>query len=350
VLDGVTIEGGNPDVIPIWKYYGGGIFIVDVDGMSIRNVVLRHNFAHFGGGLYVSASNITLVNSAFTENVGLCGGGAAFDFGSQAPISNTTFYANAAAAEGAALCLSDSSVSLAFVTISANQAADGAAGIALEIPRDLTLANSIVWGNTGSGEVFDGAITVSNSLVQGGWPGTGNFDSDPLLAPFGINDGLVPAIPLLPGSPAIDAAASGCLALDARDLPRSSPACDLGAFESQGFALSIAAGDGQQVVVGAPFAQSLSARVKGLNPIEPVEGGLVTFTAPASGPGAVLAGSPATIHNELASITAVANDHNGGPYAIVAALPTGESVAFDLTNLRFMFSVVLPYVIWYPRR
>jgi len=65
---------------------------------------------------------------------------------------------------------------------------------------------------------------------------------------------------------------------------------------------------------------------------------------------ALLAGSPATIHNELASITAVANDHNGGPYAIVAALPTGESVAFDLTNLRFMFSVVLPYVIWYPRR
>lgn len=60
---------------------------------------------------------------------------------------------------------------------------------------------------------------------------------------------------------------------------------DIGAFESQGFTLTINAGDNQQVVTNTALPIPLSVRVTANNPLEPVQGGLITFTAPASGLG-----------------------------------------------------------------
>lgn len=357
VLDGVTIQGGNANNHPDEEYYGGGVVSHGADGLVLRNIFFRHNYAEFGGGLLAAGvlnggewdlGSLTVENVAFTGNVSTCGGGAMFAVGVQAALSNATFLGNTSVTEGGAMCISVTSPSLRFVTISGNHAAEGAAGIAVVEAGRPTLENSILWGNGGAGKELsvngDGAITVANSLVQGGWSGAGNFDADPLLAPFGDYGGSVPTLPLLPGSPALNAAVSSCPASDARGLPRSSPACDLGAFESQGFALAYSAGDGQQAVIGAPFAQPLAARVTALNPAEPVDGGIVTFTAPAIGPSAVLDGGPAAIHNGLASVTAVANEQTGGPYAVMAALPTGESAAFHLNNLWFKFIVFLTCV------
>ena len=44
------------------------------------------------------------------------------------------------------------------------------------------ITNSIIWGNSGSGQISgSGTANVTYSDVEGGWSGTGNIDDDPLL-------------------------------------------------------------------------------------------------------------------------------------------------------------------------
>ncbi len=61
------------------------------------------------------------------------------------------------------------------------------------------VANCIFWGNSGEISDFDGTTTVTYSDIQGGYPGTGNIDADPLFvdAPADLS--------ILQGSPCIDA-------------------------------------------------------------------------------------------------------------------------------------------------
>ena len=57
---------------------------------------------------------------------------------------------------------------------------------------------------------------------------------------------------------------------------------DVGAFESRGFSVSQISGDGQSTAVGSAFAAPLVVNVTATGTSEPVEGGQVRFTAPAS--------------------------------------------------------------------
>jgi hypothetical protein len=96
------------------------------------------------------------------------------------------------------------------------------------------MANSIWWGNE-AGELYPGS-TVTFSNIQGGYPGVGNIDADPLFVnPAGDN------YRLTAGSPCIDAgsneAAAGILTdLDGNlrlwngdDIPEAE--VDMGAYE-----------------------------------------------------------------------------------------------------------------------
>jgi hypothetical protein len=114
-------------------------------------------------------------------------------------------------------------------------------------------------------------------------------------------------------------------------LPRSAPACDLGAFESQGFTLAILRGDGQNASPGQPFATPLEVTVAALNTDEPVDGGQIAFVAPDEGPGAALAGSPATVVGGKAAASATANGI-GGAYDVFAAARGAAPLAFHLAN------------------
>ena len=69
------------------------------------------------------------------------------------------------------------------------------------------------------------------------------------------------------------------------------------------------------------------------NPGDPVDGGVVAFTAPASGASATFIPSgPITITSGTATVTATANDNVGGPYVVTAATAEASPVSFSLSN------------------
>ena len=195
----------------------------------------------------------------------------------------------------------------------------------------VNLGNTIVAGNTApTGPDVAGAFTSQgNNLIgetdgSSGWvasdlTGTIATPLDPLLAPLGNYGGPTQTMALLPGSPAIDAGNNALIpagvTTDQRGLPRIvNGTVDIGAFESSGFTIAVTSGSGQTAGVAfAPLVVTVTAN----NPIEPVAGGQVTFTAPASGASADLTGNPATIGaNGTASVTATANGV-AGSYTVV---------------------------------
>ena len=105
------------------------------------------------------------------------------------------------------------------------------------------ITNSIFYANAG-GEIINDDLSfayVTYSIIQGGYAGTGNLDTDPLLLPLGSYGGFTRTMPLAYGSPAIDAGTNtGCPSIDQRGFARPQdgdgkgiPTCDMGATESR---------------------------------------------------------------------------------------------------------------------
>jgi hypothetical protein len=204
-----------------------------------------------------------------------------------------------------------------------------------------------MWSST------DSAGNLSNTSSCSG----GFTQSDAiLLSSLGDYGGVTDSIPLLPGSAAIDAGAN-CVGdgFDQRGFPRVG-ACDIGAFESQGFTVAPVSGDNQTAMTMDAFPEALVVQVAPKQPNEPVNGGVVTFAAPASGASAVLSASTGTISGALASttaaesvthsaaadgalasmggqasVTATAND-TIGTYVVTAASAGASPASFTLSN------------------
>jgi hypothetical protein len=183
-----------------------------------------------------------------------------------------------------------------------------------------------------------GVTDGSSGWVGSDRTGTGAQPLNPLLAPLGNYGGRTQSMALLPGSPAIDAGNNALIpkgvTTDQRGLPRIvNGTVDIGAFESSGFTIRVTSGSGQSTGVLTAFPAPLVVTATANNPSEPVSGGLVTFTPPASGASATLTGSPASISGSgTASVTATANG-SAGSYS-VSATATGITTpaSFGLTN------------------
>jgi hypothetical protein len=263
-----------------WAHYGGGIATAGAGTSLLTNVTVSGNFAAFGGGL---------------ANVG----GIAVSIYYRDPTGGTATLRN--------------------VTVSGNSATTGGG---LENRGTMALTNTIVAGNAGGADV-SGAVTGANNLIGG----------DALLAPLGDYGGTTQTMPLLPGSPAIDAGASaaGVPATDQRGKARVG-SVDIGAFESQGFALTPAAGSTpQSATAGTAFAHPLALTVTANNPAEPVNGGVISFAAPTMGATARLSAPAATVSGGQAAITAVAIIL-GGSYDVSASASGASAATFQLTN------------------
>ena len=141
-----------------------------------------------------------LTNVIFNGNSAVKRGGGIIDTDSSPTLIGVAFSRNTAGSDGGGMTNSDSSPTLTGVTFSGNSALQG--GGIYDDSSSPTLASSILWGNTAStagAQILDSgaASTVIASDVQGGWPGSGNIDADPLFV-----DAADDNLRLLAGSPA----------------------------------------------------------------------------------------------------------------------------------------------------
>jgi hypothetical protein len=345
---------------------------VTISGLTLSGG--RASVGSDGGAILQSAGSLTLNGCAFVGNsvIGSGVGGAVFSSqGTSLTISNCTFSGNSTLTSGSALVVErtpttitnstfsnnqgpgtivnrtsgggDASLTLASSTVANNSDGIWTVATAIGNTATLMLRNTIV-ANSGSQftRIASGGtvtiVSLGNNLISDGTLGSSAVSSDlqntmPLLGTLGNYGGSTQTLPLLPGSPAIDAGSStGAPPQDQRGINRVGTP-DIGAFESRGFTAVLTGGNGQSAIINTNFANPLVVTVASLFD-EPVQGGQVTFSGPAAGASATFpTGNPATINAMgQASVMARAND-TPGSYIATATVSGAPMVGFSLTNL-----------------
>lgn len=299
--------------------------IYNTGALTINQSTLSDNNSSERGGAVYNSGTFSLYQSTLIRNQATYAGGAIYNAPSSVlTIARSTLGQNQATLQEGGAIYNDGTLSLTNSTIAQNSASN-AGGLYLN--GNTELLNTLI-ANNSPYQLFD-AYSVSHSAGNLIDTGAGNS----LLAPLGNYGGPTQTYAVLPGSAAInDAAVTYCLGSDQRGVGYVS-ACDIGAFESQGFTLAQNSGDNQSAMINTSFTNPLVVSVTANAPIEPVNGGKVTFTAPSSGASAILTTSPTTISGGESSVTASANGTSGGPYPVQASISSSDSTYFSLTNL-----------------
>ncbi len=315
----------------------GGGAIRNSGNLTVNYCTFRDNFSKWDGGAICHLrKTLTINNSTFINNKsGQHSGGAVANGESGKGIlyvNNSTFANNSAKIDGGAIYSSGDSGNRVYLnnsTFSGNSASSGAA--IYRQSGQLHLKNIIMANN--NRQDCNGRSSLINSLIDDGSCNP-TSSADPLLAPLGDYGGSTETFALLPGSPAIDAGDNAtCETTDQRGKSRLNT-CDIGAFESQGFALTLAGGDNQATYINTTFAQPLAITVTANLVTEPVgPGGNIIMIAP--GNGASLTSQTlavTTTGDGFASATATANSTAGSYVVTVQAIGAGNTPAFTLTN------------------
>ena len=299
--------------------------------LTVTNSIFTGNSAGTSGGagLTVYYTTGTISNSTFTGNVsgGDGGGIRVAGAGTVATITNTTFSGNTAAYYGGGLYNTYGAATITNSTFAGNGSNYNMfSGNLGDYSGTTTLKNTII-ANSANGANCSGTIVDGGGNLVWGDTSCPGINANPLFGTLGNYGGSAMTMPLLPGSPAINATSANCPATDQRGIARGAT-CDSGAFESQGFTLAKTGGDNQSALAGAAFANPLTVSVTSAHG-EPVNGGMLTFTAPASGASTNPAVNTATIVSGSVSKSVTANGTIGGPYNVTAG---AASVNFSLTN------------------
>lgn len=218
---------------------------------TIRNCVFKDNHGGKGGAMYNMVSKSfrrgpgmkepapTVINCTFIGNSAMGRGGAVSndlgthptfvgckfinnscergkggamynDFGCSPTIINCVFTGNSAFGGGAIGNDGRSSPTITNCTFTGNRAIDMGAALyqGTGPPSEPIVTNSILWGNicsAGPSEVYnwhESNAVIRYSCVEGGYPGEGNIDADPMFVDVENKD-----YRLAPGSPCIDSGA-----------------------------------------------------------------------------------------------------------------------------------------------
>jgi hypothetical protein len=393
-LNGLTITGGN-------GLYGGGIDADSGTTLNVNDCVVTDNSAHFGGGIYFGGSAVTITNTTLSGNTGDAGAGLGATC-TDVTVEGCTVSGNTASNEVAALYVSCTNVLISdscieqnvgysggeiflegtTITIDNSTIADntttdegssaGAGTFYVDWHGYVDIINSTIAGNTSPdgvapGLVVDSPVTLDNTILADpssltltddssnnlfgpdAIPGLSATSGTNLVAPsiaamglgtLGNYGGATQTIPLLPGSPAIDAG-SNTLAVDASGDPLTADqrgsnrivngTVDIGAYESQGFTIAVSGGNNQTADVDSAFATPLAVQVTANDSdLTDLAGGMITLSAPSSGASAQLGSDTIALDSDGdASVDATANE-TAGTYDVTAAA-SGISTPADFT-------------------
>jgi hypothetical protein len=251
----VTIRNGR-------ARFGGGI--LNNGGLTINNSTISGNSCGSGhgadGGGIFNIGRLKISNSTISGN-GICGGGGGIGSVGTLTINNSTISGNSAIfgssiSSGGTVTINNSTISgnhnsiynVGTLTIN-NCTISGNGGGITNVSATVTLQNSIVANNPSGGNcrgtmTSNGYNLSSDNTCNFNGPGDLN-NTDPKLGKLGNYGGPTQTIPLLSGSPSIDAGnPNGCtdgqghlLKTDQRGKPRpdkeDTTGCDRGAYERQ---------------------------------------------------------------------------------------------------------------------
>ncbi len=226
-------------------FYGAGVYNANGSHPSFTDVTFDTNGdssnTNRGGGVYNAVgSTPTFTHVTFRNNASGGLGGGVYNDVSNAVFTNITFSGNSASAWGGGIYNWNSNPTLNNVTFAGNSAGVNFSGGAIadfgNVANTPVIKNSIVWGNSpAASQIYDNSSTptVSYSIVEGGYAGTGNLSTNPLLGALANNGGFTQTMALGVGSPAIDSGNTvTCAVDDQRGVARpQGSACDMGAFE-----------------------------------------------------------------------------------------------------------------------
>ncbi len=333
-----TIAGGS-------ALYGGGIY--NQGTLTVQASTLANNYAGYGGGGIYNQGTLTVQTSTLTGNSTGYSGGGIYNNHGNLMVQASTLANNEAGAGGGIANDSGTALKVYYSTLSGNRAGNGGGGIRtygtwLDLFHTI-IANSPEGGDCvhtsgGGGGVTSGYGLIESTGAAACWLNSDYstiLGVDPLLGPLADNGGSTQTFALLPGSPAIDAGQSAGCASDQRGLARpQGTACDIGAFESRGFTLTINGGDNQSTGITMAFSQPLSLAVSSAfgDPVGP--GGVISYTAPSSGASLSSADLAATTTAAGQAGVNVAANGVAGSYTVTAtARGVAVPATFHLTNL-----------------
>ena len=213
ILEGFTITNGYGPNQPFGAstYSAGGAIYCNNSSPTIRDCVIRNNYAGFwgagiwfdnsdskvenctlkenvsadtGGGIYNRLSGITVSNCQFIANSAPAGGGM-YNVDGGPAIRSTIFVGNLATLRGGAVRNNRATAAFVNSMFLDNHAPAGGA-MHNKDSENTTAKNCILWGNSDS--EIEGDAKVSYCDVQGGCPGEGNIDADPCFADASAGD------------------------------------------------------------------------------------------------------------------------------------------------------------------
>ena len=169
----------------------GGAIYNDSSSPNIMYCNFSANSTEARGGAIcnVNSSSPTINACAFSNNIGYGGGGGAIYNNNSSPvITSSIFSANDGRDNGGAIYNLNSAPFITNCSFSKNIAATttGQGGAIFNNGSSPTITNSILWGNIASNgpEIFNSSTAVpivTYCDVQGGYPGAGNIDENPLF-------------------------------------------------------------------------------------------------------------------------------------------------------------------------
>ncbi len=215
VIEGFTIQRGSYFGGMIPEKYGGAVCCLD-SGFTMRDCYLHNNRSRNGGGIYTHSSTVAISNTVVFHNDsewygggillehsnGLiegcefidndCGtiyggnGSAIWSSGSVLTLDHSLFHHNEADRNRYAVALRDGSTGISSCTFADNDT--GYYTSVLFVRGDVTLTNSVFWGNSEDIQVHEDAEFIATwSNIDPGdgsvWPGEGNINVDPLFIP-----------------------------------------------------------------------------------------------------------------------------------------------------------------------
>jgi len=204
IIDG-SVYGTYPKGSVVTFNAGEGVNSM-LDGFIITNGTgntIDNSENTYGGGIFCDSSSPTITNCTITGNTATFHGGISCNNSSSPVITNCTITGNLAAYGGGISCNNSSSPVITNCTITGNTVTTAVGGGIYCVDYSFPMVkNSILWGDTapeGKEIAHDenSTITFTYSDVEGGWPGTGNINADPLFVGGGDYH-------LTAGSPCID--------------------------------------------------------------------------------------------------------------------------------------------------